>query len=390
MLHARLPLVRRLGGGADATCSPPMSRPSRRRTSSITTTSCSTGPRCWRSRRSPPTSAAASTMCWSTSTRTPTGCRPRSCSALKPDGRGLDRGRRRRPVDLFLPRRDGPQHPRLSRARSRPPAAVVTLERNYRSTQPILAASNAVIGLAAERFTKNLWSDRGAGERPALVTVARRGRPGALRRRARAREPRGRHGAEGAGRALPRLAPQRPARGRADPPQHPLREVRRAEVPRRRPRQGRAGAAALRREPARPRRRLPRAAAPARHRPVDRRRTSSTASAEAADRRRRSPASRRRPRAAADWPAFAALVAGLRGRQRRLAGRARAVRAAGTSRISSASTRTPIVAPRRPPPARADRRRLSLARALPDRAHARPARRDQRRGRRRRSSTRTI
>ena len=35
------------------------------------------------------TSAAASTMCWSTSTRTPTGCRPRSCSALKPDGRGL-------------------------------------------------------------------------------------------------------------------------------------------------------------------------------------------------------------------------------------------------------------------------------------------------------------
>ena len=34
-------------------------------------------------------SARASTMCWSTSTRTPTACRPRSCSALKPDGRGL-------------------------------------------------------------------------------------------------------------------------------------------------------------------------------------------------------------------------------------------------------------------------------------------------------------
>src|SRR5262249_19911802 len=41
-----------------------------------------------------------------------------------------------------------------------PPARVVTLERNYRSTQPILAASNAVIGLAAERFSKNLWSER--------------------------------------------------------------------------------------------------------------------------------------------------------------------------------------------------------------------------------------
>src|SRR3954447_26679140 len=39
-----------------------------------------------------------------------------------------------------------------------PPAEIVTLERNYRSTEAILAASNAVIGLAPERFTKNLWS----------------------------------------------------------------------------------------------------------------------------------------------------------------------------------------------------------------------------------------
>jgi DNA helicase-2/ATP-dependent DNA helicase PcrA len=52
------------------------------------------------------------------------------------------------------------------------PAAVVTLERNYRSTEPILAASNAVISLAAERFTKNLWSGRKSSERPGLVTVA--------------------------------------------------------------------------------------------------------------------------------------------------------------------------------------------------------------------------
>ncbi len=52
-----------------------------------------------------------------------------------------------------------------------PPAHVVTLDRNYRSTQPILAAANAVIGEARERFTKNLWSDRESEERPALVTV---------------------------------------------------------------------------------------------------------------------------------------------------------------------------------------------------------------------------
>jgi DNA helicase-2/ATP-dependent DNA helicase PcrA len=52
-----------------------------------------------------------------------------------------------------------------------PPAEIVTLERNYRSTQPILAAANGVISFAAERFTKNLWSDRRSDERPLLVSV---------------------------------------------------------------------------------------------------------------------------------------------------------------------------------------------------------------------------
>ncbi len=52
-----------------------------------------------------------------------------------------------------------------------PPARIVTLEQNYRSTQPILAAANSVIGLATERYSKELWSNRGSGERPQLVTV---------------------------------------------------------------------------------------------------------------------------------------------------------------------------------------------------------------------------
>jgi DNA helicase-2/ATP-dependent DNA helicase PcrA len=52
-----------------------------------------------------------------------------------------------------------------------PHARIVTLERNYRSTQPILAASNAVIALSAERFTKNLWSARESSARPLLVAV---------------------------------------------------------------------------------------------------------------------------------------------------------------------------------------------------------------------------
>src|ERR1700690_2002170 len=52
-----------------------------------------------------------------------------------------------------------------------PKAEIVTLDRNYRSTQAILAAANGVIDLAKERFTKNLWTDRTSGTKPQLVTV---------------------------------------------------------------------------------------------------------------------------------------------------------------------------------------------------------------------------
>jgi DNA helicase-2/ATP-dependent DNA helicase PcrA len=52
------------------------------------------------------------------------------------------------------------------------PAKVVTLERNYRSTQPILDASNAVIALARERHAKQLWTERKSSNKPKLVTVS--------------------------------------------------------------------------------------------------------------------------------------------------------------------------------------------------------------------------
>src|SRR5438034_5185493 len=90
--------------------------------------------------------------------------------ALKPEGRGLtvvgDDAQsiysfRAATVRNIL---DFPGH-------FKPQARIVTLERNYRSTQPILAASNAVIALSAERFTKNLWSEREASARPLLVAV---------------------------------------------------------------------------------------------------------------------------------------------------------------------------------------------------------------------------
>jgi len=45
-----------------------------------------------------------------------------------------------------------------------PDAHVVHLEQNYRSTQTILAAANAVIAHNSSRRPKNLWTDSGAGE----------------------------------------------------------------------------------------------------------------------------------------------------------------------------------------------------------------------------------
>ena len=90
--------------------------------------------------------------------------------AMKPDGRGLTvvgddaqsiysfRGATVRNILDF------PQH-------FDPPARQINLERNYRSTQPILAAANEVISLAKERYSKDLWSERVSAELPQLVSV---------------------------------------------------------------------------------------------------------------------------------------------------------------------------------------------------------------------------
>jgi DNA helicase II / ATP-dependent DNA helicase PcrA len=54
----------------------------------------------------------------------------------------------------------------------RPAADIITLEQNYRSTQPILDACNKVIRSAKERYTKNLRSDRRSKQKPFLTVVA--------------------------------------------------------------------------------------------------------------------------------------------------------------------------------------------------------------------------
>jgi len=48
----------------------------------------------------------------------------------------------------------------------------VMLAQNYRSTQPILDTSNVMISRALERYTKELWTARGEGDKPWLVTAA--------------------------------------------------------------------------------------------------------------------------------------------------------------------------------------------------------------------------
>ena len=53
-----------------------------------------------------------------------------------------------------------------------PGTEVVPLERNYRSTQPILDLSNAVIEQAKERYEKTLYTDRSEGPKPRLTACS--------------------------------------------------------------------------------------------------------------------------------------------------------------------------------------------------------------------------
>ena len=147
-----------------------------------------------------------------------------------------------------------------------PKAEIITLERNYRSTQPILAAANAVIDLASERFTKNLWSDRVSAERPYLVNVADdTAQAGYIVEKILENREAGDR-AQIPSRPVPGLASQRQSRSRTHAPKHPFREIRRAQVSGSGAHQGCVGGLALGAKHAGPRRRLSRGAAAAGHR----------------------------------------------------------------------------------------------------------------------------
>ena len=219
-----------------------------------------------------------------------------------------------------------------------PPADIITLDRNYRSTQADPRRRQRRDRSRARALHQEPLDRPDVGRQTPARHRARRGRPGALHRRTRAGEPRGRHAPEAAGGAVPHLQPQRPAGNRADPPQHSLRQVRRPQIPRCRPCQGHAGAVALRRESARPRRRLPADASDPGRRP-----DLGAAGARSHGRQRRS-----------DRGACRGAGAAARRRRlehvRRTRSRTSAIRTgrptsnapgSGTSRISTASTRMP-------------------------------------------------
>ena len=245
-----LPVVPRRPRRRCAKCSPSTPRAqSARPTSSTSTTCCSTGAR-WRS--APPARTCSGMFdhvlvdevqdvntvqgdilaahCW-----------PR----LRRD----HRGRRRRAGHLRLPRRDTRCDVRLPRPFRRVPRSV-TLEQNYRSIPPILTAANTMLEKAPQRLPAHAV-DR-PQRRPSAPphSLRRRSNPGQrdLRRGARTAREQGVRAAR-PGRAVPHRPPQRRPRDRTRPAQHPVREVRRPQVPRDRARQGHARPAAHPRQP---------------------------------------------------------------------------------------------------------------------------------------------
>src|SRR5437588_722395 len=175
---------------------------------------------------------------------------PAAAQAL---GRGPHGGRRRRAGDLLVPRRDAREHPRLCRAVQRRGGGV--------GGKLPLDAGRARRRECFDREKSSLEEEK--RREAALRHGRRRCGAGAVRGDAGSGSARARRAAAAPGGAVSQLASLRRARAGARAAQHPVREIRRLEVPRGGARQGRARRAALGRQPEEPRRRVPGAAAAA-------------------------------------------------------------------------------------------------------------------------------
>jgi DNA helicase II / ATP-dependent DNA helicase PcrA len=85
------------------------------------------------------------------------------------DAQQRDGGRGRRAEHLFLPRREFPQHHGFPEGFDG--CRVITLEENYRSTQPVLDFTNEIIRMAAEKYSKTLFTSRREGMTPSLIAM---------------------------------------------------------------------------------------------------------------------------------------------------------------------------------------------------------------------------
>ena len=180
-----LPLVPAGRGGPGAALRRATPTPRRSSRCSTTTTCCCSGTACSPTRPAAPACASASTTCSSTSTRTPTRCRPtssRCCGRTAPASPAS--ATTRRPSTASAP----PRCATSSTSSSASPAPTSrTLTQNYRSTAPILAATNALIAEATERRDKELWTDAGRRRPPGPRHLPRRGRADAVALRAHPR-----------------------------------------------------------------------------------------------------------------------------------------------------------------------------------------------------------
>ena len=118
----------------------------------------------------------------------------------RPDGR-----RRRRPIDLLVPRRDRAQHPGLSRP------VLAAREHHHARPQLSLDADDPRRRQRRHRPRQGALHQKPLDRTDVRSKAAtrhgpRRGRPGALHRRAHPGEPRVRHAPQGAGRAVPDIA----------------------------------------------------------------------------------------------------------------------------------------------------------------------------------------